>query len=118
MIKLTKKTFTQIVIDNGSIPIDKDGDLTFVVAQINEENFRDINSLFKEQLEAEGKYNSWISFITSEQAPYSISSLPIYGSAEKYVTKWFRDTPEKTIERDLNDKWMGLLKRANAYREC
>jgi hypothetical protein len=115
--KLDKKSFIQQVLKDGYINIDEDDRLKFVVTQINDENFSDINPEFKQQLEDEGKYNSWISFITfsNELAPYKIRTLPIYGNSKCYVTRWFRKTTEEAINDCLNDKQMCLLKRANNY---
>jgi len=115
--QLDRQSFKQQVLNNGYITIDSDGALNYVVTKINDNNFRDINPTLKKQLEDEGKYNSWIGFITSEQAPYSIQCLPIYGSATRYITKWFTNTAEQAIDQDLRDKQMGLLQRANKYIE-
>lgn len=116
MKKLTKKSFKQQVLNEGSITIDNDGEYIFVVTQINDKNFKDISPKFKQQLENEGKYNSWIGFITyNEEGPYSTNMLPIFGDPNKYVTKWFKNTPEEAIDQDLNSRSMGLLKRANEY---
>jgi hypothetical protein len=110
---MDKKSFKQVVLSNNCIPIDN-GELTFVIARINDENFRDISPRFKEQLKNENKYNSWIGFITHEkQLPYTVQMLPIYGRSDKYVTKWFTKTPEETIDQCLKDKGVCLLNRAN-----
>lgn len=114
--KLNKQSFKQYVLNNGHITIDEDGRDDFVVIQINNENFKDISPAFKRQLEDEGKYNSWIGFITFEkQPPYTVQMLPIYGNSQKYVTKWFTNTADEAIDQCLSDKQMQLLKRANDY---
>lgn len=114
--KLNKQSFKQEVLQNGYITLDKDGGYSFVVAQINEENFSDITPKLKQQLEEEGKYNWWIGFLTSKvEQPYTVQLLPIYGDSKKYVTKWFAKTAEEAIEIDLKDKQTELLKRANSF---
>jgi hypothetical protein len=78
--KMDRQSFKQQVLNNGYITIDSDGALNYVVTKINDNNFRDINPTLKKQLEDEGKYNSWIGFITHEkQPPYTVQALPIYG---------------------------------------
>lgn len=115
---LNRQTFKQITLDNGFIPIDENGELNFVVTQINIENFNDISPNLQEQLENENKYNSWIGFISYEkQSPYSVQMLPIYGNSQEYITRWFTNTAEEAIDQCLNDRSMKLLKRANTYRE-
>jgi hypothetical protein len=116
--KFDKKSIKQHILSNGFVTIDKDGGCYFVVTQINDENFNDISPMLKQQLEDEGKYNSWIGFTAFKaQVPYSVQMLPIYGNSKKYVTKWFTDTAEEAINQDLNDRQFGLLKRANDYIE-
>jgi hypothetical protein len=117
VIIMNRKSFKDFVLKNHCITIDKDGEYTFVVTQINDKNFRDIDPLFQQQLKDEGKYNLWIGFITSEQAPYSIQCLPIYGSATRYITKWFTNTAEQAIDQCLKDREIKLLQRANNYLE-
>lgn len=115
MKKLNKRSLMEHVLHNGCIAIDSDGRCNFVVTQINDENFSDISPTFKQQLEDEGKYNSWIGFITLGGPPYSVQWLPIYGDSQRYVTKWFNSKAETAIEQNLNDNQMRLLKRANDY---
>lgn len=114
--KLDRQSLKQHVINNECITIDKDGACNFVVTQINDENFKDISPMLKQQLEDEGKYNSYIGFITFEkQAPYSTQMLPIYGNSQSYVMQWFTNTAEQAIDQCLNDRQMKVLKRANDY---
>lgn len=116
MKKLNKKSIKEYLLNNKYINLDNDGQCNFIVTQVNEENFCDINPKLKQQLEDEGKYNSWIGFITyGNQHPYSIQALPIYGSSQQYITKWFTNEIETTIDQCLNDRQMKLLKRANDY---
>lgn len=114
--KLNRQSFKQFVLDNNCITIDANGGCNFVVTQINDENFTDISPNLKQQLEDEGKYDSWIGFITFEKnPPYSVQMLPIYGNSQAYVTKWFTDTAEETIDQWLRDRQAQLLERANDY---
>lgn len=116
MKKLTRGSFIKQVLNEGSINIDNDGKYIFVVTRINNENFKDVTPKLQQQLEDEGKYNSWIGFITyNEEGPYSTNMLPIFGDPNKYVTKWFTNTPEESIDQNLRDRQIGLLKRANEY---
>lgn len=116
--KLDKRSIKQHVLNDGYITIDEDGACIFAVVQINDENFSDISPMLKQQLEDEGKSNSWIGFVTSrKQMPYSVQMLPIYGNPKKYVTKWFTDTAEEAIDQCLSDRQMVLLKRASSYIE-
>lgn len=118
MAKLNRNSLKKQVLDNGFIIIDKDGEYKFVVAQINNEIFNDMSSKLITQLKDEGKYNSWIGFIEyKNQVSYSTQMLPIYGNSKNYVTKWFTNTPEEAIDQCLRDRQMGLLKRANDYKE-
>ena len=116
--KLTKKSFIQLALENGKVMLDKEGDINFVVTQINDTNFNDISPKLMEQLKNENKYNLWIGFITSKmQAPYSIQSLPIFGNSNRYILKHFQNSAENAINDDLNDRSIKLLKRANEYIE-
>lgn len=108
--KIDKQSLIEKVLDNGYIEIDN-GQSRFVVTQINDQNFFNISEKFKTQLEAEGKYDSWIGFIASNPAPYDTQVLPIFGSATSYVTKWFTNTAEESIEMSLKDKQLNLLNR-------
>ncbi len=115
--KLTRNKFKQIVLDKGSITIDKDGRYKFVLAKLNDNDIA-MTSKFKEQLENEGLYdNSWVGFITNsrENAPYRMDWLPIFGSSDKYITKWLTHSPESAIDAMLSDRQIALLKRANEY---
>lgn len=115
--KIDQRTFIQKVLQDGFIPLDK-GSNRFVVAQINDKNFTDINDKLRTQLEEEGKWNYWIGFIWWKDSDrYSIRALPIYGSSNRYVTKWFTKTPEDAIRQSLSDKDMKLLQRVSKT-EC
>lgn len=115
---MNKQSFKQQVLNKGYINLDKDGECIFVVTQINDDNFKDISPKLKQQLEDEGKYNSWIGFITfNTQLPYSVRMLPIYGNSQSYVTKWFTESAEEAINQCLSDRQMRLLKRANNYEK-
>lgn len=115
---MDKQSFKQHVLNNDYIILDKDGACSFVVTQINDENFNDISPKLRQQLENEGKYNLWIGFVTfGTQRLYSIQMLPIYGNSQSYVTSWFTNTAEEAIYQCLNDRQMKLLKRANTYIE-
>ena len=116
MSKLTKKSFKQVVLENGSIPIGTDGSLYFIITQVNTENFPDMTEKLIKQLKDENKYNSWIGIIDClNQGPYNMSSLPIYGDPNKYVTHHFTYSAEEAIDLALGDRQMKLLKRANEH---
>lgn len=99
---------------NGIVPID-DGNMFYVVTQVNDSTFDNLPDQLKEQLKSEGKTNYYVAFITSNRIPFSIDILPIYGSADKFVTKWFYYDMDEAIQSDLRDKWMGLYKRIKSY---
>lgn len=116
MKKFTKETLKKYMLENKIVILDQDSWCRFIVTQINEENFKDINPKLKEQLQAENKYNSWVSFVTSRfEKPYTIDILPIYGNSEKYITKYFSDNIEDAIDFCLNDSQIQVLKRANNF---
>jgi hypothetical protein len=110
---IDRKTFKEMVIKNGSIPLNG-GESFYSVVKINKKNFPDMGNGLVKQLKDEGKYNDYIGFISPQsKAPYSTTYLPIYGSSERYVTKWFTKTKEKAMEGDLRSREMCLLNRAN-----
>ena len=92
------------------------GDTIYTVQKVNDNNIK-MPEMLKKQLQDEGLYdNSYIGFMTSgnSKAPFSSEYLPIYGNSNKYVTKWFSSSVKAAVERDLKDKAMMLLQRANA----
>lgn len=114
--KLTKQKFKNIVIENGFIPLDRSGNYNYVLTQVNTENFNDLTEELIQQLNDSGKYNCWVSLIEiNPNAPFSMNSLPIYGSVNSFITQWLYYTPEGAMDQDLSDRGMKLLSRANEY---
>ena len=110
---MNRKQLIQRVVENGYIHIDG-GDTIYVLTQINDENFADISPLLREQLKRDNKWNTWITLYTGQlKEKYSVTTLPIYGKPDRYVTKWFKNNREEVIMTDLKDRSMKLLKRAS-----
>ena len=110
---MTNKELAKFIADKEIVPLDIIG-LFYRVAKANDDNI-EMTEMFKKQLIEEGLYNnSYISaFVHSSDPSVKIEqdSLPIYGSDEKYVTKWFTSTPEETVLQELNDRQMQLKRR-------
>lgn len=107
------KTFKDTVLNKGYISLD-DGELFYVMARVNKENFPDMWDKLEKQLKDEGKYNYYIGMIChTNKPPFQSENLPVYGSREKFITKWFKETPNDILRSDIRCKDMGLLKRAN-----
>lgn len=111
-------TFINAVMKNPVI-IDKNfygpGEhLKYGVFKLIPSNFDDSSKYkkFFEQLKDENKYGDYCTVIFSGKKP-SISRLPIFGHNDYYVTKFFSKDPRTLIQKDLRDRNIGLLKRAN-----
>ena len=108
------------VLRDGYIALDsgRGEELYYVVCRINTDNFKDIGENLIAQLKEENKYNDYIGFLSYNAfPPYSVQMLPIYGNATKYVTKWFTETAEETIRKDIRNKETCLLQRADINLE-
>ena len=102
---------------NGEIPLDTDGSHVYMVKTITEDNFDDIPETLTKQLKAEGKSNYYISCIAYKGRERTINNLPLYGNANKFVTKWLTPNMEDCVNHDVRDKWMGLYNRIMAFEE-
>lgn len=111
-MKTDAQLFKEKVLRDGHIAIDG-GEIYYVVARINTDNFNDMGDKLIAQLKCEGKYDYYIGFLSrNAEPPYTVQMLPIYGNAERYVTKWFATTPENAISSDLRDRQLCIVKRA------
>ena len=114
MKNVTRKQFKDVVLKDGHVKIDDN--LYYIVARVNEDNFKSFPQKLKEQLVEENKYGNWVGvFGNSVNEKLEAMQLPIYGDPNRFVTKWFVSSPEKAIDNDLKDRGMGLLKRYNEY---
>ena len=79
-----------------------------------------MNNLLKQNLKEDGLYNNlYIGMYIDEnkKPPYSILTLPIYGSRDRYITKWFHRTKEEAIKDSISKAGgqISLLDIANEY---
>lgn len=59
----------------------------------------------REQLEHEGKSMYYCSYISSDKyCTPNADKLPIFGNSDKYITKWFYETPVDVLKQDLRDR--------------
>lgn len=100
------------IIENGFIELD--GGVYYIVCRINDKNFGDIGPKLRKQLTAEGIMdNGYIGFIDyKKDGKHSIGMLPIYGSSERYCTRWFETSIAAVVDVSLKDRQLGLSKRA------
>lgn len=113
--KLTRKQFIELA-KKGPVQIEEN--LSYVVVKVNSDNIK-MNDLFKSQLIDENKYDkTYIGFFAynTEQKPYSMENLAIYGDPNKYVTKHLRFSLEDAVMDDLRRREIGLLKRHHEYQ--
>ena len=101
---------------NFAIPLDKEGQTKYVVKPIDTDNFTDLPKQLIDQLKDEGKYGYYVSFCATDDID-SCRYLPIYGSSDRYVTKWLYASPEDCVNHDLRDKWMAIYDRIMDFEE-
>lgn len=75
----------------------------FTVQQVRD--ICDMTSMFREQLEDEGKMYYWCDgLVDSVGDSLSMNVLPIYGLRDRYETKWFTETRDELIRKALREK--------------
>lgn len=75
----------------------------FTVQQVKD--ICDMTSMFREQLEDEGKMHYWCDgLVNSVGDSPSMNVLPIYGLRDRYETKWFTETRDELIRKALREK--------------
>ena len=75
----------------------------FTVQQVKD--ICDMTSMFREQLEDEGKMHYWCDgLVDSIGDALSVNVLPIYGLRDRYETKWFTETRDEVIRKALREK--------------
>ena len=114
--KYTKNNFIETLKNEGFVMLDEDGRYKYLCLKVNTDNFN-LTEDFVEQLKKQNKYNYYIGFIcdSSYSKPFDQSLLPIYGSSDEWITKWFKYSVDDAVMPDLNDRSLKLLKRANEY---
>lgn len=80
-------------LSNSNLIICESRDSSYRLIQANEETIvgNGADKLLA-QLRDEGKYDSWIGVVSNASntsGPVTINELPVFGSADKFVTKWF-----------------------------
>lgn len=111
---MTRNDLVNAILNGKVIYLDgnKDDDYKYEVLELNEKNFK-LNDLFKNQA-SHLINNSYIGICTPRklEKPYDMCYLPIYGSSNGYVLKWFTNCKLAAVEADLKQRGFGLLKRA------
>lgn len=75
----------------------------FTVQQVKD--ICDMTSMFREQLEDEGKMHYWCDgLVDSIGDALSMNILPIYGLRDRYETKWLTETRDELIRKALREK--------------
>ena len=93
--------------------VELENDLFYKVVLADDSNI-EMSDKLKDQLISENKYGkTYIGVITwNADSKVSSGSLPIYGNANSFVTKFFVADKKQAILNDLKDRQMELLKRA------
>lgn len=115
---LTKNEFINQVLKDKYVILERDGSKKFVLVQVNENNFKDLETTgLLDQLKEEGKINWWYGFNvpSSENPPYNFEWLPVYGNSNKWETKWLCSSPEQAIESAIKYYGLELIRDANKY---
>jgi len=87
----------------------------FTVQQVRD--ICDMTSMFREQLEDEGKMHYWCDgLVDSTGDALSMNALPIYGLHDKYETKWFTETRDEVIRKALREKNRNLYNSIIAFQ--
>lgn len=112
----TRNSFIDYLLqsDDNFIKLDKDGACKYCCLPVTTENFNLTDKMVK-QFKEDWVYGEYLGGVLWGDKPYSAEVLPIYGRGDRYETKWFREDKAEAIKRDLSDRNMQLLKRANAY---
>lgn len=75
----------------------------FTVQQVKD--ICDMTSMFREQLEDEGKMHYWCDgLVNSVGDSLSMNVLPIYGLRDRYETKYFTETRDGVIRQLVHDR--------------
>ena len=122
--KFTRSSLMSFVLTHNEVPVKfmRESDWEKCVIVPAYDKYLKLINLLKQNLIEDGLYDrSYIGMYVGkdEKPPYSTYMLPIYGNAERYVTKWFRRTKEEAI-KDLMSRAGGqtsLLDVANNYLE-
>ena len=108
-----KREVIDYIKENSFFPL-VDGKHFYFIVPVDDEHI-EMDSEFREQLEREGYYGEYcISGILSSEAaklPINMSWLPIYGSSNRFETKWFAYSYDDCFAKDLRDRMMKLSKR-------
>lgn len=90
------------------------GNYSYFIVPMDDEHI-EMTPELREQLEDDGLYGeSYISGIVSSseaKLPLSTKWLPIFGSSNRYQTKWICNFYDTCFERDLKDRAMKLAVR-------
>ena len=108
-----KREVLDYIKENSFFPL-IDGKNFYFIVPVDDEHI-EMDSEFKEQLEREGYYGEYcISGILSSEAaklPIDMTCLPIYGSPDRFDTKWFAYSYDDCFAKDLRNRIMKLSKR-------
>lgn len=108
-----KKDVLNYIKEHSFFPL-TGGNYSYFIVPVDDEHI-EMTPKFKEQLENEGYYGeSYISGILSAseaELPISMNWLPIYGSSNRFETKWFSRSYDGCFAKDLQDRMMKLSKR-------
>ena len=112
----TTSTFKQKVLKDKEVLLD-DGTLKYILVKLEPKNFIDGNKYkkFWNQLKEEELDDGYASIVINKNDKPSVENLSIFGNSDEYETRWLSNNPEDIISRDLRDRGINLLKRANDY---
>lgn len=113
----TRNNFIDYLLqsDDNFIMLDEDGAYKYSCLPVTTENFNLTDKMVK-QFKEDWVYGDYVGGVLwGDSKPYSTDTLPIYGRSDIYETKWFYEDKADAIKRDLSNRSMQLLKRANAY---
>ena len=108
-----KREVLDYIKENSFFPL-VDGKHFYFIVPVDDE-YIEMDPEFREHLEREGYYGEYcISGILSSEAaklPIDMTYLPIYGSPDRFDTKWFAYSYDDCFAKDLRNRIMKLSKR-------
>lgn len=113
MRNYTKETLINTMKLNRRITVDSDGKLDYIAVRLHDDEL-EMTEAFKQELIKSGLYGThyMTGFALSGQS-LTVRDLPIYGQLDRWATK----TIEESVNSDLNDRHLRLLKRVNDFNE-
>ena len=109
-----KAYIIKMAYEGKPVPVDK-GDLLYYCLSLTPKNFPSAPEDFWKQLEREGKDGWFVDFFCKPNIKPKdrFQYLPVYGSSNTYVTKWFYPSIEKCVSATVREGGIGLIRRVN-----